>query len=95
MIVIQALVVLSIMCALYFRFVSLIDHMSSKKQNNLRKLERVLFFIGLASNIVAVGAQTRQFTLSIKWRIKNPQGCSQVKMQQCAPNDDDKWAVSP
>jgi len=63
MIVIQALVVLSIMCALYFRFDSLIDHTSSQKRNNLRKLERVLFVIGLVSNIVAVRAQTPQFTV--------------------------------
>jgi hypothetical protein len=67
MIVIQGLVVLSIMCALYFRFDSLIDHTSSKKRNTFRKIKRVLL-LGLASNIVAVGAQNPQFTESKRRR---------------------------
>jgi hypothetical protein len=57
MIVIQALVFLSIICTLYFQFGRLIDHTSSKTRNKLRKLEKVICLIGLATNVVAVGAQ--------------------------------------
>jgi hypothetical protein len=74
MVVIQALLFYAIMCALFNAFDSLIDHSSSKKRMNLRRIGILLFLLGLASNIVAVGALS--FTTKIIGQSNSAAGAS-------------------
>jgi hypothetical protein len=55
--VIQAMLFFAIMCALFYAFDSLNDHLSSTKRIKLRRNGKLIVLLGLAS-IIAVGAQS-------------------------------------